>query len=286
MKKIIAVVLSVFVSISFMACTQAENNNDDLLVQEIAALTQRIDELTAELEKSREENKKTQEQVQAQSETIELMQRQLSNLRGNPIEYTETAPAFGYPTDYTVFQSFGNSSDGDELTGFNRFKEYMLNDFCKNYPYEFCILSPGYNSGVWERRKKYQILVENIAEDGAPVSPMVYQYMEIYTEELGMYEYLTYPGEGILEVSFRMTAYFVPAPLEDIYEHAGIILKYGQQISEGYAGNYINIYMYHGEREQVCVGTCYYNSNVYISDTWFRHYFEKNLIRSTYKPLD
>lgn len=79
--------------------------------------------------------------------------------------------------------------------------------------------------------------------------------------------------QGAFSDSINLLIYLVPVSKE--INKTNIYLEFGIKNNPNYFGSkYINIYL-----DEECIGTCYYETNAFVSKNWFQRYFYEYLVR-------
>ena len=121
--------------------------------------------------------------------------------------------------------------------------------------------------------RKYQVLCETI-ENNIPQNIIINERLDMYVAELGIeYDYIN--GEGGQPVSLALEIFIKPNDNIDIYVigSRSIRLRFGKLQGNMYLDKYINLYYLND-----CFATCYYASEVKISERWFYQYFENYFV--------
>lgn len=291
-KKILSLALAACTLFSCVACDNSQEEYQNALSQEIAALTQQISTLTQQVsdlttelqalqasqEQQTAESEALRQQLQKQTDALTLMEKRLNNLMGVPIEYTAEAPVYLPRGEEFVYKSFTNHID-ESYVPFIEFKNYLQNEFSIQYPFTFYFLNPGDDEGGWEshhRRKYYAITSESVPENDILTSPMIYEELMIYDEILGdstEFQYEGLDGNVVWSIYLQLCFTSLPQDIPKEFHPIYLNLIFGKTNNEVW-DKYFNIYV-----NQICIGTCYFQTTAYVSQTWFENYFYENLVR-------
>ncbi|MBQ4049188.1 MAG: hypothetical protein IJD07_00840 [Clostridia bacterium] len=291
MKRIIATMLAISMVFSFSACNDAEKERYDALTEQISKLTEQIGALTGEIttltseleslkQSSGQSISDLEQKLQTQLDEMELMQKKIDNLTGDPIEFTEEAPMYGSrdSTKYTVQEFLGHH--GSENIFFKDFENYLLNDFSQQYSNNLLYFNFPQDTGSLYASEAYRIYAKEILEDGTLVSPGVYQYFYYVSDVIGdnSIDYLNEIGySGARRHSLLIQMYWGECE-QDKNKLGECYLKFGEDKERD--RNYANVYEYYredGHKKVRCIGTVFYNERAYVSKTWFEKFIRENI---------
>ena len=227
-------------------------------------------------------NKKQIEDLQAKANLLQnkinSLKSQLTIFDGNYIEYTaqspdvEQAPIYEMPEKYLTVAEFDHHEDSSVT--FAGFLEYYQKEIKPKHDKDFYLIAP-IASEIDDHPNMYRIygvLAERFDEQQI-VNPMIYERLMMY--DIGLGDDFVFPnmGEGGVNNSINLLIYLVPVSKE--INKTNIYLEFGIKTSNDYFGKkYINIYF--GEE---CIGTCYYETNAFVSKNWFQRYFYEYIVR-------
>ncbi len=278
MKKVVTVIVLILAIMICGACNSPQEIDD--LKSQTAALEQLIatqqgliDEMQSKLNDNDQNVALMQEKIDELQKQNDLYKAQLRNLTGVPITITADNPEFFQKSNENIVVKF--ESTPECITPFLDFLEYNKEnrplDDKKVYvfrPKDCEDEGPGLFDGG-DIREYY------IAEkDG---EAMVYEKMYIYDEIFGAgFAQKENETEGK-----SLCLYLFMKPLDEQTvsemdrEYWNFELKFGEgryllDFFQSY--NYANIYL-----DNICIGTCYYDADCYISYTGFRDYLYENL---------
>lgn len=207
------------------------------------------------------------------------------NLRFN-YTYTAERPVAEMPSTF----GDGHYANGIYIYDFPRlYQGYGFEAFTSFYEEEFCKISEDrfyfldttehtYPNGLFPREDSGEIELVDINEDPAIDEYRIVQHFSIYDDELGYPQYFGKPHMGVgaySPSSVGFSVVFMPV----VAAEGELTFEFGKQEE---TSDHINIYI-----GGVCVGTLFRGSwgwdpdwiDVFVPETWYKTFFEKNLIR-------
>ena|GEM_PF-3625976 len=206
--------------------------------------------------------------LKLQSE-VDSLKNKIYNLTGNPMRFTESAPMFNLPNNYTLFANFDYHQDAS--VSFDGFMEYCKKEFGSEY--NFYLLKPMFDSFDFHpnRTREYSVYVQEVVDD-VPKNPLFYELTMIYSEVLGDGRFFRPDDDGYVPWSIELKTFF--APVDSLINTNTVYLRFGDNNDDEEWKEYINIYV-----GGVCIGTTYLRLNTYVSQRWIEQYYMEYLIK-------
>ena len=281
MKKLLISVCSLTLCLFFALFCSCSNSTSDVsnTEQTVEALTRQIEELERQLEQLQntcgQDKSDFLAQIELQQEQIDLLQAQIENLSGTPVRFTEQSPAFSQRETEKTIVNFESYADEENPDAFDEFYNYIQDELSGMTDDYFLVLKAcgeNIDGSLPLFRRDYSITALGEDQNGMLIGPMVNENIYIFDKVLGdnSYDY-DMPKPGTFECSLRLSVFLSAIPEELADYKSSLLLKFGNNGSLSEC--YINIYF-----GKTCIGTCYYESNAYVSENWFLNYFRNNLL--------
>ncbi len=269
MKKLIPIIVFMFAVLFCVACTVPANDYDSKikeLEQKIASQQQLIDEMQNKLDSDDE----IEAELEKQKELNELYKKQFRNLTGKPIEFTAKAPIYGNKEEDETIVEYDSFTDNPYMAFENYYKE--------NRPiaddYIYYVFRP--DDYLDEKKvliadnytNRHYYLVKQ--DENFLVNEALIIYDEVFDDGTWDEELEDYAPSW--KESFHLVFYMAPVEKysEKLYDYKSFRLEFGQTDSGStYFNMFINTY---------CIGTCYYQTNCYVSYTGFKEYLYDRLV--------
>ena len=313
MKKIICLVLAVLMTCALMACNSTKTSDIDDLQQKITELQEQLNrqsdkskELQEQLEQQSSKNSELENELNSQKSQFEdelkkqeekdrlleellasyergreILKRKLDNYMGKEIEFTAQEPKFRHslPDGRALKTFYGPETDSNEaLEDCEKLGEYITNELKQEYDCDFYLLKPQFEcpNYIYIVNAVYDKSLDDVSGKISEIA--LFESFNIYDEALGdeTWQQVDYHAPYLWSVSFTLHLKTLPKEHEKNPEYLkrNLSLEFGRcdDTDWDYCRDYINIYV-----DDTCVGTCFYVTNAYISQTWFENYFKNNL---------